>query len=368
MNEYLQGKNLTVGYGKTIVLEGVDFTVSKGEIMTLVGPNGCGKSTLLKSITGQLKAMSGSVLYEDMELSHLDAKTLSKKLALVLTQRIHPERYSCFDVVATGRYPYTGPFGWLSDEDKEMIRQSMEAVHVWDLRMQPFEQISDGQRQRVMLARAICQQPEVLVLDEPTSYLDIRYKMEFLWLLRKLAQDKKIAVVAALHEIDLAAKISDTMICIKNQRVDRMGAPEEILDSSYVEKLYEITDGHFNSLYGSAEFPRVTGKPQVFVIGGGGTGVSLYRKLQKQGIAFAAGILQANDLEYPIARELASELISVNAYSLPTQEEMQSAKALIEQVEQVICTLPEFSYCNSYNQELLEYGKKLNKISVYYEK
>lgn len=142
-----------------------------------------------------------------------------------------------------------------------------------------FSCISDGQRQRVLLARAICQEPEVIVLDEPTSFLDIRYKLELLTVLKQLVREKQVAVILSLHEIDLAQKLSDRLICVHNGRIERCGTPEQVFTGDYIRTLYDLERGTYNEQFGSLELERVTGEPRVFVIGGGGSGTALYRRL-----------------------------------------------------------------------------------------
>ena len=146
----------------------------------------------------------------------------------MLTERMKPEMMTCHDVVATGRYPYTGRLGVLSREDENKVDEALMAVHAQELGIRNFLEISDGQRQRILLARAICQEPEVMILDEPTSYLDIRHKLELLEILRKMAKEKEITVIMSLHEIDLAQKISDKVVCVKGDRIAGFGNPEEI--------------------------------------------------------------------------------------------------------------------------------------------
>ena len=209
---YFKTKGLTVGYNGKPLIRDIEFGVERGEILTLIGPNGSGKSTILKSITKQLKILAGTVYIAEDDLKTVSAKELAKKMSVVLTERMKPELMSCRDIVATGRYPYTGNLGLLSEEDEAIVQQSMESVHVLDLQNRDFNAISDGQRQRVLLARALCQQPEIIILDEPTSFLDIRHKLELLSLLRKLTKERGIAVIMSLHEIDLAQKVSDKVI------------------------------------------------------------------------------------------------------------------------------------------------------------
>ena len=179
MNEYyFHLDHLTVGYDKKPLIKDICIGIEKGEIVTLIGPNGSGKSTILKSITRQLKLVGGNVEFDGKNLHELSFRELSTKMAVVLTERMKPELMTCHDIVATGRYPYTGRLGMLTREDEEKVEKAMRAVHAEELGGRDFNAISDGQRQRVLLARAICQEPEVIILDEPTSFLDIRHKLE----------------------------------------------------------------------------------------------------------------------------------------------------------------------------------------------
>ena len=222
---------LTVGYeGKPLIRE-INIQLNKGEILTLIGPNGAGKSTILKSITRQLATISGTVYLEQQQMARMSNKEVSRKLAVVLTERMRPELMTCEDIVATGRYPYTGTLGILSASDKEKVRAAMETVHAWDLKDRDFTAISDGQRQRILLARAICQEPEIIVLDEPTSFLDIRHKLELLTILKKMVLENQLTVIMSLHELDLAQKISDKVICVHGEYIEKYGTPEEIFTS-----------------------------------------------------------------------------------------------------------------------------------------
>ena len=214
MSDFLSTENLTVGYDGQPLIREVCLSVQRGRIVTLIGPNGSGKSTILKTVVGQLSKVSGTVLLEGSPMEQLRQNEIAKKMAILMTQRVHPELMTCFDVVSTGRYPYTGALGLLSKEDKRIVMDAMALVHSADLADRPFEAISDGQRQRILLARALCQQPEIIVLDEPTSYLDIRYKLELLTILKTMVREKNLAVLMSLHELDLAARVSDTVVCV----------------------------------------------------------------------------------------------------------------------------------------------------------
>lgn len=247
-----------------MLIRDINLDIKKGEIVTLIGPNGAGKSTILKSVTRQLKLIGGEVYLDSDEIRKLSYKSMARKVAVMLTERMKPELMTCHDVVATGRYPYTGRLGVLSREDENKVDEALMAVHAQELGIRNFLEISDGQRQRILLARAICQEPEVMILDEPTSYLDIRHKLELLEILRKMAKEKEITVIMSLHEIDLAQKISDKVVCVKGDRIAGFGNPEEIFTEEKIRELYGIDNGYYDPCFGSVELPRVVGKTGSF--------------------------------------------------------------------------------------------------------
>lgn len=333
---YFQMKDLSVGYNGNSLIRDINIGINKGEIVTLIGPNGSGKSTILKSITRQLKVVGGNVFFDDTSLLKLPHKELASKMAVVLTDRIKTELMTCHDIVATGRYPYTGRLGILTQEDECLVEEAMQAVHAQGLGNRDFNAISDGQKQRVLLARAICQDPDVIVLDEPTSFLDVKYKLELLSILERMARQKKITVIMSLHEIDLAQKISDKIICVKGETISHYGSPEEVFTEEIIRELYGINNGYFDPLFGSIELPAPEGEPEVFVISSGGTGIPVYRRLQKEHIPFAAGILYENDMDYRLARLLAAEVITEEPFEEIREETLQKAFETIGKCKRVI--------------------------------
>ena len=355
--DYIWTENMTVGYGKTPLIRQIGIHVRAGEIVTLIGPNGAGKSTILRSVIRQLGLLEGTVYLDGMPMKGMGEREIAKRMSILMTERIHPELMNCEDVVGTGRYPYTGRMGLLTAEDRGKVREAMELVHAWDLASRDFSQISDGQKQRILLARAICQDPSVIVLDEPTSFLDIRHKLELLTILKDLVRRKKVAVLMSLHELDLAQKLSDYIVCVKGEYIERCGTPEEIFTSSYITGLYGITKGSYYAEFGCLEMEPVKGKPQVFVIGGNGSGIPVYRRLQRMGIPFAAGILHENDVDYPIARALASQVISEMPFEPIREETYDRAAEVLASCGQVICCLKEFGTLNDMNRKLAELGR-----------
>lgn len=245
MEYYFKAEQMSVGYQGKPLIRNIEIGLHKGEILTLIGPNGAGKSTILKSIARQLNLIGGAVYLDKKEMARMSGIELSRRMAVVFTQKLRTELMTCEDVAATGRHPYTGHFGILSKEDHAIIEEAMELVHVTEIRKQDFTKISDGQRQRVMLARAICQEPEILILDEPTSFLDVKYKLELLSLLQELRTKKELTVIMSIHELELAKIISDKILCIQEGYVGRFGTPEEIFESDFIKRLFYIKEDCF---------------------------------------------------------------------------------------------------------------------------
>jgi len=254
---YLETKDLVVGYDGTPLIKDVNIQLHAGEILTLIGPNGAGKSTILKSIVGYLDSIGGAVFISGRPVSELSAHELSLELSVMLTERMRTELLTCADIVETGRYPYTGRLGILADEDRQKVREAMDMVHVWDLRDRDFMQISDGQRQRIMLARAIAQEPHVIMLDEPTNYLDIHYEIELLNVLRRLVRTRDVAVIMSLHELPLARKVSDYVMCVKGDRICAQGTPEDIFTPEVINDLYDLEPGVFDPITGNIELEEI---------------------------------------------------------------------------------------------------------------
>ena len=245
-NYYFFTKKMCVGYDNKPLIKDMEIVLPKGEILCLIGPNGAGKSTVLKSIAGQLGLLGGAVYLGGNDLAEMKPEELAKRMSVVFTERVRAELKTCRDMAATGRYPYTGWFGILSEEDERIVDDVMELAHITDISEEDFEKVSDGQRQRVMLARAICQEPEIVILDEPTSYLDIRYKLEFLLLLLEMREKSGLTVIMSLHELELAKIVSDKILCLKGEYMERYGTPEEIFESDFIERLFNLNEKNFS--------------------------------------------------------------------------------------------------------------------------
>lgn len=235
----IKTENLTIGYGSDLIKE-ICIEAVPGKIVTLIGPNGSGKTTLLRTLTGELESRGGVIYLNGKDKSLLNSYDTAKAMSMVMTEKIRTELMTVREVVEVGRYPYTGKLGILSEEDNDMVRDAMEQTDTSLLAEKYFNELSDGQKQRVLLAKAICQEPDELILDEPTSYLDIKYKIDLLGKIRRFASEKNIAVLMSLHELDIARKVSDVVVAVGDGKVLKIGTPAEVCTESFIRKLYNI--------------------------------------------------------------------------------------------------------------------------------
>ncbi len=245
-------EGLCAGYHKKIIVRDVSLDIGKGEIISLIGPNGGGKSTLLKSISGELKSLGGSVYIGDEDIKNISLKELAKKMSIVNTDRVKPEHMTAMDVVLSGRLPYSDGFGIFSDSDYKAADNACKLMKIRSLSDKPFGDLSDGQKQRVLIARAICQDPEYLIMDEPTSYLDIRYRLELMDVIRHLAADG-VTIIMSLHELELALQISNRVLLVSNDGSVSCKEPYEVLQSSLIRDLYEMSDSMYERVRSQLE-------------------------------------------------------------------------------------------------------------------
>ena len=213
---YCRAEDLAIGYGKTPLMEHIGLGVGKGTILTLIGPNGAGKSTLLKTLAAQLAPQGGAVLLDGKNLADYSGPERARKMALMVPHTRRTELTTCFEMASAGRYPYTGRLGVLSAEDKRQVHAALALVGAEALAGRDFNRISDGQRQRVLLARAICQQPELILLDEPTSNLDSLNEGIILKSLKESAEEKTIVLVS--HRVS-TMNVADVVYEMENGRI-----------------------------------------------------------------------------------------------------------------------------------------------------
>ena len=245
----LSAESLSIGYREHIVAEKIAFSIKKGEILTLLGPNGCGKSTLLKTLCGSLPPLKGEIKYGDIPLSQFSSKEKAERIALVTTKREVKARLTVREIVLLGRYPYMDSLLRERSEDTEACEHAMELTGVAELAYKPADRLSDGQLQRVMLARALCQDTELILMDEPFSFLDLNFRIRILKLLEKAAKEEDKGLIIALHDLREAALISDRMLCFTKSGVRLLEDPYEELNEELIRDIYDIEGSEYEALW-----------------------------------------------------------------------------------------------------------------------
>ena len=222
------------------ILDEISFETGEGEFIGLIGPNGSGKTTLLKIIEGILKPRTGTVYLDCKRISELDPKALARELAMVPQTTDLSFDLKVFDIVMMGRYPYLGKLSFEKGVDEEKVRFWMRLTNTLHLAERSIREVSGGERQRVLIARALVQEPRILLLDEPTSNLDVCYQIEIMSLLRELVEKLGLTIICAIHDLNLAARYSDRIILLNNGRVKGMGKPAEVLTKENLRDTFRI--------------------------------------------------------------------------------------------------------------------------------
>jgi iron complex transport system ATP-binding protein len=238
MDPVLRLKKVKFGYGSSWALTEMDFHVRAGELLGILGPNGSGKSTLLNVVDGILEPQAGEVLLKGRPVSGYTRSGLAKEVAMVAQETHFRFSFSVLEVVLMGRFPHLGRFRFEGRRDMDVAFKALGATHCLDLMDRSIHELSGGEKQRVLIARALAQEPAIVLLDEPTSFLDLRYKRELFNLISSLTHDTGLSVLVVSHDIDLAAQYCDRMVMLKQGRVHSTGAPDEVVTAANIEAVY----------------------------------------------------------------------------------------------------------------------------------
>lgn len=252
--KFIEIKNLSIGYKskkqETVVAQGVSFNLLQGELTAIVGVNGIGKSTLLRTIGSVQKKLAGNILIEGEELSTFTTQILATKISLVLTEALSTKNLTVQELIALGRQPYTNWLGTLTQKDKEKTTEAIALVNIQDLQHKYCYELSDGQLQRVLIARALAQDTPLMLLDEPTTHLDLYHKVQLLKLLKDIAHKTQKTILFTTHEIEVAIQLCDKML-ILTQNNSVFGQPCELIEGQYFEKLFPADMIQFDGTSGS---------------------------------------------------------------------------------------------------------------------
>ncbi len=350
-------KNLKAGYGGRIVVDGIEVSVGRGEFLCIVGPNGAGKTTILRCILGLLKPMGGVVYVDGRDVLSYKPRDLAKRVSAVLTDRVDPGMLRVWEVVALGRYPHVGALSRMGRRDEEIVERCLELVGAKHLRDRIFVELSDGEKQKVLIARALAQEPRVLVLDEPTTFLDLRHRIEILNLLRRLAKEEGISVITTMHDVSMAMRVCDKVLVVKDGRVVAYGVPEDVLTEELIELVYGVPRDLFDSDTGSVEITeKPSSGPTVFVVGGYGTALRICRYLKKLGVRVALGIVLDVDADYRFGRRVADVVLHTESPISISEELLGKAMELMRSSVMVVDSGFAINELYRHNAELLRYA------------
>lgn len=240
MNPAFRIENLSSGYQDNLILNGLNIVIPEGQITTIIGPNGCGKSTLLKTLGRVLKKDYGEVYLQEKNMEGLSTKEIAKQLAILSQSPTAPAQLKVEELISYGRYPHRKNVNRLTKKDVEVIEWAMEVTNTLDYRNKELAQLSGGQRQRVWLAMALAQETRILLLDEPTTYLDMAHQLEVLMIVKELNERHGCTVVMVLHDINHAARFSDGLIAMREGQIIKCGTPQQIINAEVLQEVFQI--------------------------------------------------------------------------------------------------------------------------------
>ncbi|GGH14992.1 ABC transporter ATP-binding protein [Paenibacillus segetis] len=240
MQNVIRMEELSSGYEKNTIFANLNTSIQAGKITTIIGPNGCGKSTLLKTIGRILQQKSGKVYLQEQDMQLLSTKEIAKKLAILSQNPIAPSGLKVEELISYGRYPHRKNVGRLAAKDQEVIQWAMDITHTTAFRARDIEELSGGQRQKVWLAMALAQETSILLLDEPTTYLDMAHQLEVLQIVQALNEDHQCTIVMVLHDINHAARFSHELIAMKEGTIVNQGRPSSIMTKEVMRTVFQI--------------------------------------------------------------------------------------------------------------------------------
>ena len=345
MNEVaLAVHSLSVGYktGRTsrhTVLKDVNLNLAQGEFCCMLGPNGAGKSTLLRTFGNMQPPFAGSVEIGGRNIDRLSSHVLAKLLSVVLTDRLTVGRLTSYELVGLGRYPYTGWSAGLTTEDHRIIRWAIRATRSDDLAARDVSELSDGERQRVMIARALAQQPTVMLLDEPTAFLDLPTRVEITGLLKRLTREMGLAVLMSTHDLDLALRSADTLWLINPGREVMHGAPEDLILQGALQSTFSSEELVFDSDMGGFR-PRIVATGNALLEAKGPPAMWMRRALEREGFRVFDSRSAGENVDVEIAQISEEKTAGWRLKTGPTEHFCPNIGSLVTQLRAFLSGYP----------------------------
>lgn len=364
--EMLKIQEVTAGYGEKKVLKGISLSIRQGEFVSLIGSNGAGKSTLLKCISGLLPTEGGQILLCGRNSQKLKSKERARMAAVVPQSYAVEYAFTAEDVVAMGRYPYQSFGKRETREDQEILLQAMEDTNTLEFRNRLYNELSGGEKQRVVLARALAQQPKILLLDEPTSALDIHHQTEVMELISRLNREQGLTVLAVLHDVNMASRYCSRMLLLKDGQLAADGEPAQIITRKNMEELYQMKILiRENPLFHKPEIVpirvlsrRRAGQPlRIHVICGGGGAAQILEELDDRGYELSAGVLNQGSDDCEICQYLQIPHVEIPPFTPVSEEDQARNLDMMKDAEVILVSDVPFGKNNLENLAGLEEQK-----------
>jgi len=367
----LKTDNIEFRYNKKNILKGIDLQINKGSFIGIIGPNASGKSTLLKNISRTLIADKGTVYLDKKILNEYSSLELAKKMAVVPQNTEISFNFNVYDIIMMGRHPYQKRWSGLNEEDKKIVKEVMVVTDTLKLKNKLINELSGGERQRVIIARALAQKPDILLLDEPTSNLDINYQGEIYDLLKYLNQEFKLTIITVSHDLNLTAQYCEELLLLKEGEIFAAGSAAKVLTEENIKKVYKaevlikmnpISEKPFVTVIPEAnnKFKKERYKDfKIHVIAGGGTAQNFLYKLDNAGYPISIGVLNVGDADWQVAKELGIEIVEAPPFIDISKQAIEKNRKLIQKSDLVILSDLPFGHGNLANLEiLLDFPKK----------
>jgi len=346
-------------YGSVKVIEDVSFSVKEGDFVGILGPNGSGKTTLLKSISRTLKPHKGTILLNEADIYTLKGIDVAKQLAVVPQDTNIGFSFAALDVVLMGRNPHMSRFQIESSKDMAIAKKAMMVTNTWQFAERPINELSGGEKQRVIIARALAQEPAILLLDEPLTHLDIINQLEIMDLVKELCVKEKLIVLAVFHDLNLAARYCTSAIMLKKGKIFAAGGLPEVLTSENIKGVFNvnaIVKKHLvtNSVFViplSPQKPPLSKKCAIHLICGAGTGTALMKVLLDEGYSVTAGVLNVLDTDFETAQFLKIPAATEAPFSPITEKTRKTNLAMISKASMIVLTSVPFGHGNIQNLE-----------------
>ena len=353
-------------YGSIKALDNINFSVREGEFVGILGPNGSGKTTALRAISRTLKPRVGTIFLDDKNIYDMENREVAKNVAVVPQEGISTFDFTALDIVLMGRNPYIDRFRQESREDLAIAKRVMELTNTWNFAERPVNELSGGEKQRVIIARALTQEPKILLLDEPTSHLDISNQLEIMDLIKHLCETKKLLIVAVFHDFNLAARYCESIILLNDGKIVAVGKSDETLTSENVRKVFGVdtivkkhpVTGFLHVIPISRPLNQKQKTLSIHLISGCGTGSPLMKLLKDEGYFLTAGVLNLLDTDQETAQLLKIPTVSEAPFSPITEEAYAANLKMISKAKVLVITPTQFGDGNLRNLEAAEKAMK----------